>query len=62
MWYHRQEYSAFVVIHSFIYWEDEGAGTVVPFTAIKSHCPAVGMTTKVKCGGGEHDGKIIALG
>jgi len=34
----------------------------VPITAVKNANPVVGMIAKVRSGGGEHDGKIAALG
>jgi len=51
-----------LVTHAFVYWENEDAGTLVPLSAIEEKNPVVGMITKVKSGGGKHDGKIIALG
>ena len=51
-----------MVTHSYIYWENEDAGTVVPISSVVSNNPVAGMTAKVKCSGGEYDGKIIAIG
>ena len=51
-----------LVTHSYVFWEDKQAGTIVPITSVVNKNPVARMKTEVKCSGGQYDGKIIAPG